>query len=240
MKFRLLATAALVAGLAGAPALAQPDEHGDHGGGQPGGEAPHNGGGAPHGPGGGAPHDMGGPHQNVGSRPSMSPAPQMRAPDRGPGADTGMRGPGGGERGSWSGAARPQAESPNRGGQPNWNGRGPGHGGAGPQATPGGRGPTPRGSVSARGGHFTFQGRTVSRMHAPAFHYPGGYGYRRWSVGSRLPRLFLNPMYYFTGYDEFGFGPPPFGEQWVRYGPDLLLVDIDSGEIDYVIYGAFY
>jgi Ni/Co efflux regulator RcnB len=97
-----------------------------------------------------------------------------------------------------------------------------------------------RGSTSARGGHFSYQGRNFNRVHGSAFRYPRGYSYRRWGLGQRLPRLFLSPLYFFTDYAAFGFGPPPFGDQWVRYGPDLLLVDVNSGEVVYVIYGAFY
>jgi len=37
-----------------------------------------------------------------------------------------------------------------------------------------------------------------------------------------------------------GLGPPPHGFVWVRYGPDLLLVNRRTGRIVDVIYGAFY
>jgi len=37
-----------------------------------------------------------------------------------------------------------------------------------------------------------------------------------------------------------GLEPPPRGYRWVRYGPDLLLVNIRTRRVADVIYGAFY
>jgi Ni/Co efflux regulator RcnB len=74
----------------------------------------------------------------------------------------------------------------------------------------------------------------------PAFRYPRGYSYRRWSIGSLLPSLFLSNNYYFNDYAALGVGPPPYGYHWVRYGPDLLLVQNGTRRIVDVIYGAFY
>jgi Ni/Co efflux regulator RcnB len=41
-------------------------------------------------------------------------------------------------------------------------------------------------------------------------------------------------------YWRMGLEGPPWGYQWVRYGPDLLLVSTRTGRIEDVIYGAFY
>nr|WP_294811697.1 RcnB family protein [uncultured Sphingomonas sp.] len=76
-------------------------------------------------------------------------------------------------------------------------------------------------------------------IHGPVFHYPRGWRYRRWSIGLLLPSLFLSSAYYYDNYYNFGFGPPPHGYRWVRYGPDLLLVNIRTRRIADVIYGAF-
>lgn len=64
--------------------------------------------------------------------------------------------------------------------------------------------------------------------------------YRRWGIGLILPSLFLSSTYYYNNYAALGVGPPPPGYRWVRYGPDLLLVQRGSGRIADVIYGAFY
>jgi Ni/Co efflux regulator RcnB len=52
--------------------------------------------------------------------------------------------------------------------------------------------------------------------------------------------LFLSAQYYFGDYAGYGFGAPPYGYRWVRYGPDLLLVSERTGRIREVIYGVFY
>lgn len=72
------------------------------------------------------------------------------------------------------------------------------------------------------------------------FHYPSGYRYRHWSIGLLLPHLFLSSPYYYDDYYSLGIGAPPPGYRWVRYGPDLLMVQIRTGRIADVIYGAFY
>lgn len=81
---------------------------------------------------------------------------------------------------------------------------------------------------------------TYHRMRASAFHYPHGYRYRRWSAGAVLPHPFLSNAYFFNDWNALGLGPPPPGYVWVRYGPDLLLVNRVSGRVADVIYGAFY
>lgn len=77
-------------------------------------------------------------------------------------------------------------------------------------------------------------------VHRPPFQYPRGYRYRRWSVGLLLPGLFLSSRYYYDDWYDLGMGPPPPGYRWVRYGPDLLLVQTGTRRIADVIYGAFY
>jgi hypothetical protein len=72
------------------------------------------------------------------------------------------------------------------------------------------------------------------------FRYPHGFAYRRWTIGLLLPSLFLSSAYYYDDYAALGVGPPPHGYRWVRYGPDLLLVQKHTRRIVDVIYGAFY
>jgi Ni/Co efflux regulator RcnB len=77
-------------------------------------------------------------------------------------------------------------------------------------------------------------------IHRPGFQYPHGYRYRRWHIGLFLPHIFLSAPYYWTDWAALGLYPPPPGFVWVRYGPDLLLVNRHTGRIRDVIYGAFY
>lgn len=90
------------------------------------------------------------------------------------------------------------------------------------------------------GAFFSYGGRDHERIRGSGFNYPGGYSYRRWGAGQILPFLFLSPQYYFNDWRTYGFGAPPAGYRWVRYGPDLLLVSRRTGRIRDVIYGAFY
>jgi len=81
---------------------------------------------------------------------------------------------------------------------------------------------------------------TYHRIRGPVFHYPRGYSYRRWVIGALIPHIFLSNYYYWTDWRALGLLPPPPGYVWVRYGPDLLLVNRYTGRIADVIYGAFY
>jgi Nickel/cobalt transporter regulator len=115
----------------------------------------------------------------------------------------------------------------------------PPHGPAGPGphpsfAGPHGPGPGPHGA------QFSWRGRNFNRMHLAPFVYPHGWGYRRWGIGMILPPLFLAPAYYYADWAAMGLPPPDPGSQWVRYGPDLLLVNLATGQVVDVIYGAFY
>ena len=113
----------------------------------------------------------------------------------------------------------------------------------GPFVAPGGPrgrvgGPVHGGVVAGR--QFSFHGQNFNRVHLAPFVYPRGFAYRRWAPGLILPAVFLAPAYYYTNWAALGVSPPPPGFQWVRYGPDLVLVDVNTGQISDVVYGAFY
>ena len=110
----------------------------------------------------------------------------------------------------------------------------------GPHVGPGGPGGPRVGPGGPHGAQFTYHGRPFNRTHASPFIYPGGWGYRRWGAGMILPGLFLAPAYYYADWAALGLPPPQPGFQWVRYGPDLLLVNVESGQVVDVVYGAFY
>jgi Ni/Co efflux regulator RcnB len=90
------------------------------------------------------------------------------------------------------------------------------------------------------GHQFTYRGHEVERVHINPFIYPPGWGYRRWAVGAALPPLFLARDYWYADWATLGLAPPPPGAEWVRYGPDLLLVDVTTGQVLDVVYDAFY
>jgi Ni/Co efflux regulator RcnB len=86
--------------------------------------------------------------------------------------------------------------------------------------------------LSGGGWHHSIRGS--------AFRYPPGFSYRVWTTGAILPSVFLTQAYFFDDYAPLGLGPPPAGYRWVRYGPDLLLVNVYSGRVADVVDGVFY
>ena len=82
--------------------------------------------------------------------------------------------------------------------------------------------------------------RAFERVRSAPFVYPPGWGYQRWAIGAFLPPFFLVRDYWYPDWDLLGLPPPPPDYQWVRYGPDLLLVDLTSGEVVEVVYDVFY
>jgi hypothetical protein len=89
------------------------------------------------------------------------------------------------------------------------------------------------------GGFYSYGGRRYARFSAGVYGWPNGYGYRPYSVGAYLPSVFWNPDYYITDYALYGLAPPPPDLQWIRYGPDLLLINVETGQVMQSIPGAF-
>jgi hypothetical protein len=90
-----------------------------------------------------------------------------------------------------------------------------------------------------RGNQFWHRGQYYGRVQGPAFAYPPGWRYRQWGIGARLPALFLAPTYFFQGWAPLGLQAPVPGYAWIRFGPDLLLVNLTTGEVEDVAYGVF-
>jgi Ni/Co efflux regulator RcnB len=51
--------------------------------------------------------------------------------------------------------------------------------------------------------------------------------------------VLARPDYYYNGWADMGLPPPDPGFQYVQYGPDLLLVNVSTGEVAQVFPGAF-
>jgi Ni/Co efflux regulator RcnB len=100
-------------------------------------------------------------------------------------------------------------------------------------------GPVVRGPVR---GPYVFRGHPYAWHPVPfprPWVYPPGYAYRLWAVGAIIPALFLAPAYYYADWGAMGLPPPDPGFQYVQYGPDLLLVNVSTGEVVQVFPGAF-
>ena len=167
-----------------------------------------------------------------GDRPGQGGGPGRPGQGGGPGR------PGGGPGVVRPTPGGPQIQPPRPGnGGPQIQPPRPGNGG--PQIQPprpgnGGRPPIVRPPRPPHGGSWN-----RPPVSAPHYRYPRGYNYRRWSIGLLLPSIFLNSNYYYNDYSRLGFGAPPRGYRWVRYGPDLLLVNQRTGRIRDVRYGVF-
>jgi Ni/Co efflux regulator RcnB len=220
MKRFLITAAALT--LLGAPAaFAQqnPQDKHDHGQNQSGGH-PSNSGGQGQGQGN---HQSGGPGGASGGNHGGP------APGSGNHSSTGVQ-----FQGHTSTSGGPQGQPPN-GGQGSSSqfraGAFQGRGGNGPPNAGPGRGPAPSFHQNIPAPHH---------YRAPEFRWPQGFGYRRFSFGDFLPGVFLSQNYWLYDYADYDLPYPPPGMAWVRYGPDALLVDRHTGEVDEVIYGVFY
>jgi len=94
--------------------------------------------------------------------------------------------------------------------------------------------------VRPGGAQFVYRGQAFERVRTAPFAYPPGWGYQRWAVGAFLPPVFLVRDYWYPDWDLIGLPPPPPDYQWVRYGSDLLLVDLTTGEVIDVVYDVSY
>ena len=64
--------------------------------------------------------------------------------------------------------------------------------------------------------------------------------YRRVNVGYRLGPEFYGSRYYVNDYGAFGLRAPGRNLRWIRYGDDLLLVNIRTGRVVQILPGRYY
>jgi Ni/Co efflux regulator RcnB len=65
--------------------------------------------------------------------------------------------------------------------------------------------------------------------------------YRRATVGYRLAPVFYGPRYYITDYGYYHLQAPHHRWlRWIRYGDDLLLVNIRTGRVLDVIHYRYW
>lgn len=181
----------------------------------------------------GPPHNQqpqGAPARPSSGAPSTSaaPAPAPRA-WQSPAASPQRLAPQASQQPFLSSQGRPSGEGRQWGGvDRNWGGRADGH--------------WDREDHDRRGdanGGWSYRGEDHERFRVPPYRYPYNWGYRTWRVGERLPYLFLSDGYYIE-FGPYGLPRPPYGYRWVRFGPDVLLVNVYTGEIVDVVYDIFY
>ncbi|HEY2658793.1 MAG TPA: RcnB family protein [Caulobacteraceae bacterium] len=67
-----------------------------------------------------------------------------------------------------------------------------------------------------------------------------GFYYRRWAFGEYLPFGWFDQSYWVGDYYDYDLPVPPYGYQWVRVGPDVLLINLATGFVAETVYGLFY
>lgn len=78
------------------------------------------------------------------------------------------------------------------------------------------------------------------RYRVDQYRWGPGRSYRRYGYGQRLPSYYYGRSFWLTSFVIYGLFAPPSGLIWVRYGPDALLIDQETGEIVQVRYNMFY
>jgi Ni/Co efflux regulator RcnB len=67
-----------------------------------------------------------------------------------------------------------------------------------------------------------------------------GWKYRPVYVGYELRPGFYHSRYFITDYGVYGIRAPGRYQRWIRYGDDLLLVNVRTGRVLRIIPGGFY
>jgi Ni/Co efflux regulator RcnB len=66
------------------------------------------------------------------------------------------------------------------------------------------------------------------------------YYYRHWGYGDRLPFGWFGAQWFIDDYYFYDLPVPPYGYEWIRVGPDALLVNLATGMVVESVYGLFY
>ncbi len=74
----------------------------------------------------------------------------------------------------------------------------------------------------------------------PAYQGPRGYAYRPVAVGYRFQPAYYNNRYWVNDYARYRLPAPQAGHRWVRYGNDVVMVNMRSGRVATVFNGFFW
>ena len=69
---------------------------------------------------------------------------------------------------------------------------------------------------------------------------PRGYRYRPVNVGYRFAPEYYGRNYWVNDWQRYRLQRPGYGQQWVRYGNDVVLIDLRSGRVATVFNSFFY
>jgi len=74
----------------------------------------------------------------------------------------------------------------------------------------------------------------------PAYVGPRGYAYRPVGVGYRFQPSYYHSRYWVSDYGRYRLPPPARGARWVRYGNDVVLINVRTGRVLQVHNGFFW
>ena len=69
---------------------------------------------------------------------------------------------------------------------------------------------------------------------------PRGYRYRPVTAGYRFAPEYYGRNYWVNDWQRYRLARPGYGQQWVRYGNDVVLIDLRSGRVATVFNAFFY
>ena len=88
-------------------------------------------------------------------------------------------------------------------------------------------------------GTYQHNFQAARSYHIGPYHRPLGWVPHHWVYGQILPRAYWAAPYIIADYWLFALEVPPAGYEWVRDGPDALLISTETGEILQVEFGVF-
>ncbi|HUD31125.1 MAG TPA: RcnB family protein [Novosphingobium sp.] len=77
-------------------------------------------------------------------------------------------------------------------------------------------------------------------FHRPAYVGPRGYAYRPVAVGHRFDRAYYGDRYWVRDYRNYRLPAPRAGHRWVRYGNDVVMVNVRTGRVVTAYNGFFW
>lgn len=89
-------------------------------------------------------------------------------------------------------------------------------------------------------GRYPFSYHSQRRYRGSRWIAPPGFYIRSWSSGDHLPWGWYGSSYRLNDWYSYGLPWPPPGFDWVRVGPDVLLVDRFSGRVVQVVRMVFW
>lgn len=74
----------------------------------------------------------------------------------------------------------------------------------------------------------------------PSYVGPRGYSYRPVAVGHRFAPAYYSNRYWVSDYGRYRLPAPGYNRRWVRYGNDVLLINVRNGAVIRVYNGFFW